>query len=71
MNPRATRTALIAASVPDETSRTCSQPGTRAQISSASSTSPGVGIPKVVPSATALRIASTTTGWAWPRSTAP
>ena len=62
--PRARRTALMAASVPDETSRTCSQPGTRSQIASARSTSPGVGAPKVVPSAAALARAAVTTGCA-------
>ena len=41
----ALRIALIAASVPDETKRTCSQPGTREQINSARRTSPGVGAP--------------------------
>ena len=40
----------MAASVPLLTSLTSSQPGTLAQISSASRTSPGVGAPNVVPS---------------------
>jgi hypothetical protein len=44
--PRASRTALIVASVPELTSRTCSTGATRPMISSASSTSPGVGAPK-------------------------
>ena len=52
------------ASVPEETSRTCSQPGTRAQIASASRTSPGVGAPKVVPRAAAAVMAPVTMGWA-------
>ena len=61
----------MAASVPEETSRTCSQPGTRPQMASASRTSPGVGAPNVVPRAAAAATASVTTGWAWPSSTAP
>ena len=61
----------MAASVPEETRRTCSQPGTRSQIASASSTSPGVGAPKVVPRAAAAATAVVTTGCAWPSSTAP
>ncbi len=61
----------MAASVPEDTRRTCSQPGTRAQIASANRTSPGVGAPKVVPRAAAFVMAPVTTGWAWPSSTAP
>ena len=61
----------MAASVPEDTSRTCSQPRTRSQIASASSTSPGVGAPNVVPRAAAAATASVTTGWACPSSTAP
>ena len=54
----------MAASVPEETSRTCSQPGTRSQMASANSTSPGVGAPNVVPLAAAAATAAVTTGWA-------
>jgi hypothetical protein len=61
----------MVASVPEDTNRTCSQPGTLATIASASSTSPVVGAPNVVPSAAAELIASVTTGWACPSSTAP
>ena len=61
----------MAASVPDDTRRTCSQPGTRAQIASASRTSPGVGAPNVVPLAAAAVTAAVTTGCACPSSTAP
>ena len=61
----------MAASVPLLTSLTLSQPGTLAQISSASWTSRGVGAPNVVPSPAARLIASTTLGWAWPRMEAP
>ena len=52
MNPRASRIADIVASVPDDTSRTWST-GVRATISSASSTSGGLGVPKEVPRAAA------------------
>ena len=61
----------MAASVPEETRRTCSQPGTRAQIASARKTSPGVGAPNVVPPAAACVTAAVTAGCAWPSSTAP
>ena len=61
----------MVASVPLETSRTMSQPSTRADSSSASRTSRSVGAPKVVPSPAARRIASTTFGWACPRIEAP
>ena len=50
---RARRIAVIAASVPDETSRTCSTDGTASTISSASSTSAAVAAPNVVPEAAA------------------
>ena len=54
----------MAASVPDDTSRTWSHPGTRPQMVSARSTSPSVGAPKLVPPAAARDTASVTTGWA-------
>ncbi len=60
----------MVASVPELTSRTCST-GVRATISSASSTSPGVGVPKLVPLAAAACTAATTSGWAWPRISGP
>jgi len=69
--PRASRTAVMAASVPDETRRTFSTDGTRAQIASASSTSRAVGTPYDVPSAAARWTASTTFGCACPRIDAP
>ena len=53
MTPRASRIALIVASVPDETSRTMSMPGTASTIRSASSTSRDVGAPNDVPRAAA------------------
>ena len=46
---------LIAASVPDETSRTISTDGTASTISAASSTSASVGAPNVVPSGERVR----------------
>ena len=48
--PRARRTAVLVASVPEFISRTRSQLGTRSRIASASSSSPGVGAPYEVPS---------------------
>ena len=57
--------------MPELTSRTCST-GVRATISAASSTSPGVGVPKLVPcAAAAVTSAATTSGWAWPRISGP
>ncbi len=49
VNPRARRTHDIVASVPLFTIRTFSIDGTHAQISSAISTSNGLGIPKLTP----------------------
>ena len=71
MYPRASRMALIVASVPLQTRRTCSTGSTRATISSASSTSFSEGVPKEKPRATASRTASSTAGWAWPRIIGP
>ena len=45
VKPRATRTALIVASVPELTMRTISTDGTASQTSRASSTSSSVGAP--------------------------
>ena len=61
----------MAASVPDETSRTFSTDGTASTISSARSTSRSVGVPKVVPSAAASCTASTISGSAWPKTSGP
>ena len=61
----------IAASVPDETSRTRSTDGTASTISAASSTSRSVGAPKLVPSRAASRTASTVSGSACPKSSGP
>src|SRR2546423_10522195 len=71
VNARARRTALIAASVPDETSRTFSTDGTASTISAASSTSDSVGAPKLVPRSAASRTASTVSGSAWPNTSGP
>src|SRR5436189_151546 len=65
--PRASLSALIAASVPELTRRTCSMLGTCARIASASSTSRSVGAPKESPSSTAACTAGCTAGWRWPR----
>ena len=69
--PRASRIALIVASVPDETSRTISTPGTSATTRSASAISASVGAPKLVPRAAAARTASSTIGCACPTRMAP
>ena len=71
VNPRASRSALIAASVPDETRRTCSIDGTASAISAASSTSASVETPKVVPRRAASRTASTVSGSACPKIKGP
>ncbi len=57
--PAPAASADIAASVPEETSRTCSIEGTASAISSASSTSRSVGAPKLVPARAAACTAST------------
>ena len=71
MKARARRSADIPASVPDETSRTCSIDGTASAISTASSTSRSVGAPKLIPSSAAERTASTVSGSAWPKISGP
>jgi hypothetical protein len=71
VNARASRSVLIDASVPDETSRTISTEGTASTISAASSTSRSVGAPKLVPSSAAMRTASTVSGSACPNSSGP
>ena len=68
---RASRIALIDASVPDEVIRTISADGTRSTTSAARSTSASVGAPKLVPAAAAAVTASTTSGWAWPAISGP
>jgi len=61
---RATRSALIVASVPDETKRTISTLGNASTISSASSVSSGDGMPYDVPRWSCRAIAATTAGCA-------
>ena len=71
VTPRASRIALIVASVPELTSRTCSTGSTRPMIASASSISAAVGAPKDSPPVAAARTASTTAGCACPRIIGP
>ncbi len=71
MKPRATRSALIVASVPEETKRTFSTAGIGCTIRSASSTSAALGAPNEVPRPAAARTASTTAGCACPRISGP
>ncbi len=61
----------MVASVPELTSRTFSTGSTRETISSASSTSPGVAVPKDVPREMASVSASTTAGCRCPRIIGP
>ncbi len=68
---RASRIALIDASVPLEVIRSISTDGMRRETSSASSTSPAVGAPKVVPRAAASVTAATISGCAWPWMSGP
>jgi hypothetical protein len=63
---RATRTALIAASVPELTNRTRSSDGISARTRSARSTSSGLGAPKLVPRRAAAASAFTSPAGAWP-----
>jgi hypothetical protein len=71
VKPRASRIALIAASVPEETSRTISTDGTASTSSAASSTSAAVGAPKVVPRWAASAIAASVSSSAWPKTSGP
>ena len=71
MNARATRAALIAASVPELTKRTISIDGISARTRSASVCSSAVGAPKLVPRLTAAAIARTWPAGAWPCSSGP
>jgi hypothetical protein len=68
---RARRIALMQASVPELTRRTCSTLGTWRMTSSASCTSRSVGAPKLKPSRAAFSTASSTAGWPWPRIIGP
>ena len=71
VNPRARRSALIVASVPLLTRRTCSTGSTRETISSASRTSFSLGVPKLKPRVAASCTAARTAGWVWPRIIGP
>ena len=71
VTPRATRMALMVASVPLLTRRTRSMLGTAAMMSSAKWDSISVGAPNEVPREAAWQIASITWGWAWPRIIGP
>ena len=71
MTARASRIALIDASVPEEVMRSISTDGIRDTTSSARRTSPSVGAPKLVPFRAASVTAATTPGWAWPRISGP
>ena len=68
---RASRSALIVASVPEFTIRTTSTEGTRRVINPAICTSMAVGAPKLVPEAAARVTAPTTRGCAWPSIIGP
>ncbi len=71
VKPRARRSALIVASVPLDTIRTCSIDGTSLQISSAISISASVGAPNEKPSASTFCTADSTSGWTWPTIIGP
>ncbi len=60
----------MVASVPELTRRTSST-GVRRTISSARSTSPSVGVPKLVPRAAAACTAAMISGCAWPWISGP
>ncbi len=69
--PRASRTALIVASVPELTKRTISIEGTSFETFSASRTSSSVGAPKEVPRRTARSSARRTNGGPCPKRCGP
>ena len=71
MTARASRSALIVASVPELTKRTISTDGSAPVTSSASSASASVGAPNEVPPAAAACTAATTPGCALPRMSGP
>ena len=71
VKPRARRTALITASVPELTRRTFSTDGTAATIFSASRTSASVLAPNDVPRAAASVTACTMRGGACPKISGP
>ena len=67
VNPRASRTALMHASVPELVMRTFWTRGTRSQMTVAIFTSKGFGMPKLVPRSAAALTAEMIFGCAWPR----
>jgi hypothetical protein len=69
--PRASRIALIVASVPELTIRTSSIDGTSSQIRRASRVSISVGAPNDSPAAARSCTARMTAEWAWPRIIGP
>lgn len=70
--PRASRAAVITASVPEQVKRTLSMaPPMRATTAWASRSSTSLGAPNEVESATACSTAATTSGWAWPAIIGP
>ena len=71
MNPRASRIALMHASVPQLVMRTFCTLGTSSQISFAIVTSNGLGMPKLVPWSAAALMAEMILGCAWPRIAGP
>ena len=71
VNPRASRMALMHASVPELHIRTFCTLGTCEQISLAIVTSNGLGMPKLVPLSAAALMAEIIFGCAWPRMAGP
>src|SRR6478735_4532185 len=71
VKPRASRTAVMVASVPVDTIRRRSTAGTRSWTMAARLASSGVEAPKESPRSTAAWTASSTAGWAWPSRAGP
>ena len=71
MNARASRTAIMVASVPDEVNRTRSADGTICCTACAQRISAGWLAPNCVPRAIAAAAAAATAGCPWPSSKAP
>ncbi len=71
VKPRASRIALMHASVPLLVMRIFFTPGTSSQINFAIFTSSGFGMPKLVPNSAADFIAEIIFGCAWPRIAGP
>ena len=71
MNPRARRTALMVASVPDDTMRAISAQGTSSHTLLARRTSASHGAPNDSPRSSWAQTASSTSGGRWPRIIGP